>query len=132
MTSERRRRLFRSNPLPSLLPEANLDAAACVARFGRMLERRSGELAERRRTRAAGPSEVDEAWDDLMRPARRPSLPAVLVQEGCVLLSGLLLSAAGGVVWVKGEGQWPLAAALAVGAAGVGLAGAVLRVASRV
>ena len=73
MPAERRRRLFQENPVPPLSQEGFDDAVAKTARFARMPERRSGEFAERRRVRVAGPGEVDEAWDDLMRPAKRPA-----------------------------------------------------------
>ena len=125
--AERRRRRLREVPPPRLIPEAEQDAYRLVTRFGRMLEQRTQEAAERRRSRVAGPAEVEEAWDGLMRPARRPPLGLILVQELGVLLAGGLLSAAGGVFWFTERGGTGFAAALAVAGFTSAVAAATLR-----
>ena len=93
-----------------------------------MLEARSQEAAKRRRVRVAGPGEVEGAWDGLMRPARRPPLWRIILQELCVLIAGGALSAAGGVFWFTEMGGGGFAAALAVAAVMAGLAATALRV----
>ena len=128
MPTERGRRLLEANP-SAYLERRGLEGL--TARFARILSNRASENADRRRSRVVGPAEVGEAWDAVMKPARRPPLAAVLAQEACVLLSGLLLSAAGGVVWVGDGGGW-LAASLLLGAVGFGACGALLRWQSRV
>ena len=114
-------------PRPTLPDEGAADAVQYVARFGRMLQARAGEQAERRRIRVVGPGEVEEAWDDLMRPARRPGFWQVLLQELCVLLAGGLLSAAGGVLWFVEAGGTGFAISLAIAGVMSGLAAATLR-----
>ena len=131
MPTERGRGLLRANPLPPLTPEGTEDAEGYPARFARMPETRAGEFAERRRSRVAGPAEVDEAWDAVMRPGRKPALAAVLGQELCVLLAGAGASAAGGVLWYAGGDGAATAAALAVAAVGFAVAAAVLRAGQR-
>ena len=125
--AERRRRRLRKVPPPPLIAEAEEDAYHLVTRFGRMLERRTQEQAERRRSRVAGPAEVEEAWDGLMRPGRRPPLWRVFAQEFCVLIAGGCLSAAGGAIWFTERGGALPAATLTLAAVGFAVAGGVLR-----
>ena len=131
MPTERGRRLFARNPPAYLGDEALTDVENYTARFARILDGRACEFAERRRSRVAGPAEVDEAWDAVMRPGRRPSLPAVLGQELCVLRAGAAASAAGGVLWYAGGDGSFTAAALATAAVGFAVAAGVLRVGQR-
>ena len=131
MPTERGRRLFAENPPAYLSDEARADIKTYTVRFARILNDRAGEYAERRRSRVAGPAEVDEAWDAVMRPGRKPALAAVLGQELCVLLAGAGASAAGGVLWYAGGDGAATAAALAVAAVGFAVAAAVLRAGQR-
>ena len=106
-------------------------AVGFVVEFAQLLQRRAEEQAARYRIGRAGPREVEEAWDQLMRPARRAPLWQVLLQEFCVLLAGAAASAAGGVLWYGGEDGTALAAALALAAVASAVAAGVLRAGQR-